>query len=217
MYFVKKNLFKTIIILSILLLFFILISAYSYTNAISNNIANSVFRLHVLANSDSPQDQNLKLIVRDNLLSYMNSLIYNISSKEDAIKLVETHKQNFLDIAKQTIIDNGFDYDVSIEIGNFSFPTKNYGDISLPAGFYDAIRVKIGKAEGKNWWCVMFPPLCFVDTSSGIVDESSKKLLENSLSDEDYKLINTASSSDIKFKFKIVEMFENAKIYLAQN
>ncbi|MDO5557145.1 MAG: stage II sporulation protein R [Clostridia bacterium] len=208
---------KSITILLLLLFLFIIISAFSYTNAISNNIANSVFRLHVLANSDDSIDQDLKYKVRDELLKYMNSLIENINSKEDAINIVESNKQNFIDIAKNTIIQNGFDYDVTIEIGNFSFPTKTYGNISLPSGYYDAIRVKIGEAKGQNWWCVMFPPLCFVDTSSAIVDDSSKEILKDSLSDEEFALINSSDSSDITFKFKLIEMFENMKILLAQN
>ena len=85
-----------------------------------------------------------------------------------------------LKIAKDTVEKQGYSYDVSVEIGNFSFPTKQYGDISLPAGFYDALEVKIGNAKGKNWWCVMFPPLCFVDVSSGIVPDNSKETLKNS-------------------------------------
>ena len=91
--------------------------------------------------------------------------------KRDAISLVDKNTpKNFKQVAENTILEvNGYSYPVKINIGNFEFPTKDYGDISLPAGFYDALRVEIGKAKGQNWWCVMFPPLCFVDVSSGIV------------------------------------------------
>ena len=166
----KKNL-KMVIILTFLLFLYTSICALSYANNISYDIANSVFRLHVIANSDSEEDQNLKYIVRDNLLNYMNSICGNCTSKEEAIKLVLENKDYFEEIAIQTIQEQGYNYSVKINIDNFEFPTKNYGDISLPAGYYDALRVEIGEAKGQNWWCVMFPPLCFVDVSSGVVPD----------------------------------------------
>ena len=169
--FIKNPKVKMISILSFLLFIYTSICAISYAQNISTDIASSVFRLHVIANSDSQQDQDLKYIVRDNLLSYMNELCSNCENKEQAIKLVTEHSNEFEKIAQDTINEQGFSYTVKINIGNFEFPTKNYGDISLPAGFYDALRVEIGEAKGQNWWCVMFPPLCFVDISSGIVTE----------------------------------------------
>lgn len=125
--------------------------------------------------------------------------------------MLGAHKKDFYNIAKQTIINEGYDYDVKINIGNFNFPTKKYGDISLPSGNYDAIRIEIGEAKGQNWWCVMFPPLCFVDLTSGIVPDESKKNLENSLSPEEYMLINNKKNNTIKVKFKLVELFHNVK------
>ena len=118
-------------------------------------------------------------------------------------------------VAKQTIIENGYNYEVTAQIGNFSFPTKDYGDISLPAGFYDALRIKIGKAEGKNWWCVMFPPLCFVDVSSGIVPEYSKSQLQSTLNSEEYNIISDKNNSEVNFKFKLIELFQNINIQIA--
>ncbi|MCI8411049.1 MAG: stage II sporulation protein R, partial [Clostridia bacterium] len=170
---------KMVIILSFLLFIYTSICAISYAQNTSTEIANSVFRLHVLANSDSQEDQNLKYIVRDNLLKYMNELCVNCISKQEAIDLARKNEIQFKEIALKTIKEQGYNYDVNINIGNFEFPTKNYGDVSLPAGYYDALRVEIGEAKGQNWWCVMFPPLCFVDISSGVVPEESKELLEN--------------------------------------
>ncbi len=204
----KKNL-KMVIILTFLLFIYTSICALSYANNISSDIANSVFRLHVLANSDSEEDQNLKYIVRDNLLNYMNSICGNCTSKEEAIKLVLENKDYFEEIAIQTIQEQGYNYSVKINIDNFEFPTKNYGDISLPAGYYDALRVEIGEAKGQNWWCVMFPPLCFVDVSSGVVPDESKELMENNLSQEEFALISDKSNDEIKFKFKLLEFFAN--------
>ena len=107
-------------------------------------------------------------------------------------------------------------YNVNIKIGNFEFPTKQYGDIALPAGFYDALRVEIGQAEGRNWWCVMFPSLCFVDISSGVVPDYSKEELHNALSEEEYSIISNNSDNEIKFKFKLIEFFANNGLLTAK-
>ena len=214
----KKNKFKHIIIILSLLFIYTLVSAFSYANSVSKDLSESVFRLHVLANSNNSEDQSLKYKVRDNVLSYMNNLCLNTKTKKEAMEIAKLHQDEFYKIAKQTIIDNGYDYDVNIKIGVFDFPTKQYGDISFPAGSYDALRIEIGEAKGQNWWCVMFPPLCFVDMTSGIVPDESKKALESSLSsEEEYILINDNKSNDIEFKFKLVEFFQNVKIRTAQN
>ena len=181
------NIRKNILILSLLFTLFLSLTAISYAKSVSSNLKDSVFRLHVLANSNTEEDQLLKYKVRDNLITYMNNLCSNLDSK-----------------------------DAYVEIGNFEFPTKNYGDISLPAGYYDSLRVKIGKAEGQNWWCVMFPPLCFVDVTSGVVPEESKENLKENLSSEDYTIISD-DNPVTKFKFKIVELFKNFNLKLANN
>lgn len=211
----KKNL-KMVIILSFLLFIYISICAFSYAQNVSTDIANSVFRLHVIANSDSEEDQNLKYIVRDSLLNYMNSICKDCSSKQEAISIVENNKDIFEQIAIDTIKEHGYSYSVNINVGNFEFPTKNYGDISLPAGYYDALRVEIGEAKGQNWWCVMFPPLCFVDISSGVVPDESKELIENNLSQEEFALVSNQSDNEIQFKFKLLEFFNNAGLITAK-
>lgn len=213
---IKSPKFKFLIILSFLLFIYTSVCAISYAKNISTNISDSVFRLHVIANSDSTEDQNLKYTVRDNLLVYMNELCKSCTTKEEAIKLVNENKDRFKDIAVNIIKENGYSYNVNINIGNFEFPTKTYGDISLPAGYYDALRVEIGEAKGQNWWCVMFPPLCFVDISSGIVPEESKEQLRNNLSDEEFALISNNSDSNIKFKFKLLEFFNKQGLITAK-
>ena len=203
---------KRFLVLIILFSIYVFICAFSYVNAVSANISSSVFRLHVIANSDSAEDQNLKYLVRDALIDYMNSVSKNSDSKDEAISIAYQHKSDFYKIAKKVINDNGYDYNVNISIGNFTFPTKDYGDISLPAGYYDALKVEIGNASGQNWWCVMFPPLCFVDISTGIVPEDSKETIKDSLHTEEYNLINNAQTADVKFKFKLLEFFQNIKL-----
>lgn len=208
---------KYSILILLLLFLYIIICAFSYVEAVSNDLKNNVFRLHVIANSDTKDDQDLKYIVRDNVLSYMNNLCSDTKNKEEAISIANNHLDEFKKIAQDTVYANGFNYDVEVEIGNFSFPTKTYGDISLPSGYYDALRIKIGSAQGKNWWCVMFPPLCFVDVSSGVVPNESKDILKNDLNDEEFSLISNSDNTEINFKFKLIELFQSAKIFTAKN
>ena len=208
----KKLKIGRIFVILILLSLFILISAISYVDAVSNNIADSVFRLHVIANSDSKEDQELKLKVRDELLSYMNIISKDSTSKQEAMQIANEHKEEFTKIAEKVIKENGYNYTVNVQIGKADFPTKYYGDITLPAGTYDALKVQIGEAKGQNWWCVMFPPLCFVDVSTGIVPDNSKQELKQSLDDEEYDLISKTDNNEISFKFKIVELFQNWRL-----
>ena len=208
----KKLKIGRIFVILILLSLFILISAISYVDAVSNNIADSVFRLHVIANSNSKEDQELKLKVRDELLSYMNIISKDSTSKQEAMQIANEHKEEFTQIAEKVIKENGYNYTVNVQVGKADFPTKYYGDITLPAGTYDALKVQIGEAKGQNWWCVMFPPLCFVDVSTGIVPDNSKQELKQSLDNEEYDLISKTDNNEISFKFKIVELFQNWRL-----
>ena len=207
------NKLKTLILLSFLLFIYIFVSAQNYVTAISGNISEAVFRLHVIANSDTSEDQSLKLKVRDSLIKYMNTICSNCNTKQEAISIAKKHQSEFQKIAEQTIQNNGYNYSVKINIDNFYFPTKNYGDISLPAGLYDALKVEIGSAKGQNWWCVMFPSLCFIDISSGVIDDDSKENLEENLEQESYSIISENKKSDIKFKFKLIEFFAENDLF----
>lgn len=209
----KKKL-NFIFILTILVFIYIALLSFNYSKAISSNLSDSVFRLHIIANSDSSADQELKLKVRDKIIEYMNTLTSNSSDKKDVISMVNNHLDSFKEIALNTIKENGYNYDVNIEIGNFHFPTKSYGDISFPAGNYDALKIEIGDAIGQNWWCVLFPPLCFVNSSTGVVPDDSKNTLKENINSESYEIISEGNNindntSDIKIKFKIIEFFNN--------
>lgn len=190
-----KN-FITILAVSMLVLFILM----GYSTGVSSQLSQNIVRLHVIANSDSVSDQNLKLKVRDAILEKSQN---DFTKKEDVLKNLNLYKK----IAEDVIQENGFGYDVDVEYGNFRFPTKNYNNITLPAGNYDAIRVKIGTAQGKNWWCVMFPPLCFVD---GTTDSSKASAqLQSMLDKESYDIITASSDKGVPFeiKFKIVEFY----------
>lgn len=123
-------------------------------------IRSGLFRLHVIANSDSAEDQALKLKVRDALLEESGEIFQNEKAKDGAEKAACKNLCQFLQTAEKTIRENGKDYSVSVSVGKSRFPTRVYENITLPAGEYDALRVVIGEGKGKNWWCVMFPPLC---------------------------------------------------------
>ena len=192
------------------------INAFLYATTISNDLQKSVFRLHVIANSNSKKDQNLKYVVRDNIIKYMKTICNESHSKDETIEIVSNHLDNFTQIANQTIKENGFSYTANVSLGNFEFPTKNYGDISFPSGYYDALKIQLGNADGQNWWCVLNPSLCFVDVTSGVVPQESKEQLQNSLNEEEYKLISNSDTS-VNFKFKLVEFFNKNNIITAKN
>lgn len=209
--------FKIIILLTFLLTLYIFINAYCYVNQVSYDLQESVFRLHIIANSDSEEDQNLKYTVRDNLIQYMNSICNHSTSKEETIEIVSAHLSDFANIANQTIKDNGYSYDASVELGTFEFPTKVYADISFPAGYYDALKVEIGESQGQNWWCVLYPSLCFVNVTSGIVPDESKEELQESLTEEEYQIISDHQTPSIQFKFKLIEFFTKNNLLTAKN
>ena len=162
-------------------------------------IYDSTVRLHVLANSDTEADQALKLKVRDALL---NTIIeFESSNREEAIKNIKENKEELEKIAKTVIRNNGEDYDVKIEVGKELYPTKQYEDFALPAGEYTSVRVVIGKGEGKNWWCVLYPPLC---TNSSIrYDEEA--CVQAGLTKGQYDLITSNESGKYKVKFRFLE------------
>lgn len=195
-----------ILLLIILLVIFIFITAKSYATSVFTNLSENIFRLHIIANSNNDYDQDLKLKIRDEIINYMKPLTENCKNKEEVISIIKNNLDNLVKISKETVIKNGYNYDVTIELGNFYFPTKYYGNVSMPSGNYDAIRIKIGKAEGKNWWCSLFPALCFTDVSNGIIDKKAEKNLKSNLEQEEFSLI-TSKNQEIKFKFKLIELF----------
>lgn len=208
----KKHI-KNFLIICILFISFVLVTATSYASNIFNDLSTNIFRLHIIANSDSSEDQILKLKVRDSIINYMKTANKNANSKEEIINFCQNNLDELKNIAVQVIKENGYEYDVNIEIGNFYFPTKDYANISLPAGNYDALRIKIGNATGKNWWCSLFPPLCFVDISSGVLADEDSEVLKENLNSEEYSLI-TNTSDEMKLKFKIIEIL-NEKLQKA--
>ncbi len=128
--------------------------------------AENLIRLHVIANSNSPQDQDLKLEVRDAILQATGRMLWDTEEKDGAYLLLGENKIRLEELAQKVIFAHGYEYPVEVKIGQFVFPYREYGSMALPEGWYDAVRVEIGEARGDNWWCVLFPPLCLADLES---------------------------------------------------
>ena len=173
-------------------------------------LADKVIRLHVLANSDSEADQALKLRVRDTVLARATELLAGTESRSDAEKRLNVALPELKSAAERTVAEAGYDYGVRVELAETAFPTKEYDGFSLPAGEYLALRVLIGDAAGKNWWCVVFPPLC-----TAAAADVPAAALSAGLSEDEVALITEADEGYV-LKFKTVELWEKLKARLAE-
>lgn len=180
---------------------------YSYAEETKGRIADSVLRLHVVANSDDANDQELKLKVRDGVISAFGEIAENAEGKNEALLSARQRVKEIEAAAKKVISDEGYSYDVAVYIGKTKFPTKHYGKLALPKGEYDAVNVIIGSGKGKNWWCVMYPPLCFVDPVTAGASESMLNGLADKLGDDSVKIICDSERPEVKIRFKILELF----------
>ncbi|MGL4797108.1 MAG: stage II sporulation protein R, partial [Paraclostridium sp.] len=165
-----------------------------------------------LANSDSDEDQELKLKVRDEIIKYLQPMLKESKSLEQSEEIIISESDNLKLIGENIIRENGYNYEVEVKLEYNNFPAKQYSNIVLPAGEYKALRILIGEAEGKNWWCVMFPPLCFVDENNGVIDKETDEKLKSVLTEEEYDLIaedNIEETKNVKLKFKVIEIIES--------
>lgn len=164
-------------------------------------LAGEVLRFHVLANSDSKEDQALKMKVKEEVISYMKEKLPNAKSAEDMKRWTGRHEKDLEAVAKQVIQREGYSYPVRANLTVDYFPDKTYGDITFPAGRYEALRIEIGDAKGQNWWCVLYPNLCFIDAVHAVVPEEGKKKLQSVLEEEEYEMVTAASTFKIKWFF----------------
>lgn len=172
------------------------IAFYKIENAgATGALARNTIRFHVKANSDTPIDQTLKLKVKDAVVDYIYKETGDFASAKETSLFITQNNDKIKNIAQKIIDENGFSYTVSSRFGTDTFPTKTYGDIVYPAGQYTSYTLYIGSGEGHNWWCVLYPPLCFVDTSTGVVPDSSKERLKESMTDTEYETI-------VQYRFK---------------
>ena len=171
------------------------------------DIARQVIRLHVVANSDSEEDQKLKLEVKEQIVGLLREELKEDSSVAMAQQTLRSHLDEVEETARSYIQEKGYDYEVNAQLGTCYFPVKQYGDMTFPAGEYTALKVNIGEHEGKNWWCVMYPTLCFVDSTYQIVPEESKERLKENLTEEEYESLLTGEE-DAEFGFWLFDFFK---------
>lgn len=169
-------------------------------------IYDTVVRLHVLANSDSEQDQALKLQVRDEVLRVTGPMLKDCKSRDEAVAVLQEHGDEIRDAAQAVVKAQGYDYPVSILLGKEQYPTRNYENCCFPGGTYVSMRVCIGEAEGQNWWCVLFPPLCL--TTATEAKDTEAVCLSAGLTGEQYRVIADAESTTYRLRFKILEVAE---------
>lgn len=166
---------------------------------IQESIAQNIIRFHVRANSDSDSDQQLKLKVKNEVTALLQPMLTNSDSVEQSRNIIAQHMQDIKDTALDTIHNEGYSYDVNVYFEKSYFPMKSYADVTFPSGEYEAFRIDIGDAEGRNWWCVLYPPLCFVDAVYGELPKESKEQLKNVLTDDEY---NAITKVRYKYRFK---------------
>lgn len=165
----------------------------------AEELGDGVLRLHILANSDSETDQALKLQVRDAVLAYAKREFTAVETKAQAMALAERELERLEQVAEQTLRENGWEMSVKASVENTFFPTKVYDNgTRLPAGFYDALRLEIGQAKGKNWWCILYPALCF----GGSIEQSEQAL-------GDQGELATSDAPQIQVKFKLAEWWNS--------
>ena len=175
-----------------------------------SDLADSVLRLHVLANSDSQEDQALKLKVRDRVLEKAQTFLTGECSAQEAAQDLEEHLYELASAGAEVVAEEGYDYPVSASLEETWFPTKEYEDFSLPAGQYQALRVVIGEGDGQNWWCVVFPPLCLGSVS----ETAAETALEAGLNEEQVSLM-TGESEGYVVKFKALELWDGIKNFFS--
>lgn len=198
------RLFRKALILAVVLMMLCTITGFAGQ---CETISDRVLRLHVLANSDSQEDQALKLKVRDKVLECSAYMLDDAQDLNQAEALTEQNLQDIQKVAQEEVYRQGYDYPVKVELTNMHFNTRVYETVTLPAGEYDALRVSIGEAQGHNWWCVMFPPMCLPAA------EESKEL-QDVLDPAQMEIVEGGSQYEVKFK--TIEVLEDIKSWFGQ-
>lgn len=200
----KWNLKKSIFLLCLAALFTISVSRILSLHQVQQQVADKVIRFHVLAHSDSAKDQELKLAVRDQVGTYVGQQLEGVTNVEESRTIIEEHLEEIEDCAAEVIAEQGYSYTVSARLENCHFPFKSYGNAVFPPGEYQALRVVIGEGKGKNWWCVLYPNLCFSGSLYKVDEEASTRELQKVLTPEEYKMIMENKEYEISFRFQEV-------------
>lgn len=198
-----------ILALSIIMLVIVGIRLYSDTYAafMQKDIASQIIRFHIRANDDSEEAQNNKMLVKAAVLDYISPKLSQSVSLEESRQILSDESDNIKNVAVDKLRSLGSKEDVSVYFENCYFPMKSYGDMTFPPGEYEAFRIDIGEASGSNWWCILYPPLCFVDAVYGVVPDESKDELKNVLTEDEYRVV---SGEKVQYRFKYLK-FLNKK------
>ena len=173
-----------------------------YADMIQKGIGAKVVRFHVLANSDSEEDQALKLAVRDCVLQEYGKLLEVCTSKQETLAALAQAQQEICETAEKEVLAQGYAYPVRVSLVREEFPFKKYEDLIFPAGVYDALRIEIGEAKGQNWWCVLYPQMCFVDAAWGYTTQESHLRLQNTLTEEEFLVVSALEQERLTPKLK---------------
>ena len=187
----------------------------SFNNNLSNsttmqkNISSKIIRLHVIGHSNTSYDQTIKLKVKHTIVKELQPLLKNVTSKTHANKIIKTHLTTLNKHANNTLKKYAVDYSANTSLSTVYFPIKQYGDLTLPEGNYESVCIKLGSAKGKNWWCVLYPTLCFVDCSHGVLPKESKTKLKTSLTLSEYNHVINQPSTKVTYQFAISKFLKN--------
>lgn len=171
-------------------------------------IAEQIIRLHVIANSDTDEDQELKMKVKETIVTYLRGEMQDATSVDEARQAIREHLPEIEEIAAEKMRAEGYEYTAEATLGESYFPVKEYGDLTFPAGNYEALRVRLGESAGHNWWCVMYPSLCFVDSTYQVVPDASKERLKDSLTSEEYDSL-LDGGEEVSYSWKAGEWLKN--------
>ena len=177
------------------------ISKQKTTDPLQPEIAEKILRFHVLANSDSEEDQNVKKQVRDAIGQMMGPKLSHSKNLKETEKIVQQSMDEIVEVATETLEANGYDYGASARLANVEFPVKSYGDYTFPAGEYEALQVTLGAGQGHTWWCVLYPNMCFQGSVYEVVEDDAKEALREVLTPEEYADVFTQGKFEIRFKF----------------
>lgn len=176
-------------------------NTYSNTQELQSTLAKKIIRFHVIADNDTDEAQQLKIKVKNETLKYMKTLLTGTQDLDTTREVLENNLENIKNFAQDVVDREGYEYNVSTEFENCYFPIKEYGSLIFPAGYYDALKIKLGKAEGRNWWCVMYPNLCFVEGTYAVVNDEVKETLEGMLTPDEYHMLLKGNNTKISFKY----------------
>jgi len=210
---IRKEIKILALSLTIGLVFAVSVAAYTYvySAAAQQDIADNVIRFHVVANSDSHADQAIKDIVRSEVLEEFESLLHTTNNINETRQILKDELATIQAYAETVVRQLGFDYPVYARLDRAFFPTQFYGELAFPPGMYEALQITIGNGTGQNWWCLMFPPLCFVDMTS---TESGRQQLADTVNGESYRLIthqDEDAGTTTQVRFRVVEWWQNRR------